>query len=69
MIEFHEKLGALLLDEIAPAPIMHRKTGDIIVKEGEAITQEMLETLESEKPEDLIIGETEVYNTLKNIHA
>jgi DNA-directed RNA polymerase subunit beta len=65
MIEFHEKLGALLLGEMAPAPIMHRKSGDIIVREGEAITQDMLETLESEKPEDLIIGEAEVYNTLK----
>jgi DNA-directed RNA polymerase subunit beta len=65
MIEFHEKLGALLLGETAPAPIMHRKTGDIIVREGEVITQDMLETLESEKPEDLIIGEAEVYNTLK----
>ncbi len=38
------------------APIMHRKTGDIIIKEGEAITQEMLETLESEKAEDLIMA-------------
>ncbi len=65
MIEFHEKLGALLLGEIAPAPIMHRKTGDLIIREGEAITQDMLEVLESEKPEDLIMGEAESYSTLK----
>ncbi len=45
-MECHEKLGALLLDETALAPIMHRKTGDIIVREGEVITQDMLETLE-----------------------
>ncbi len=67
MIEFHEKLGALLLGEIAPAPVMHRKSGDIIIREGEAITQEMLETIESEKPEDLIIGDAEIYSTLKDL--
>jgi DNA-directed RNA polymerase subunit beta len=67
MIEFHEKVGALLLGETAQAPIMHRKTGDIIVKEGDVITQDMLETLESEKPEDLIIGEAEAYSTLKTV--
>jgi DNA-directed RNA polymerase subunit beta len=65
MIEFHEKIGALLLGENAPASIMHRKSGDLIIKEGEAITQEMLETLEAEKPSDLIIGECELYRTLK----
>ena len=44
MIEFHEKLGRFFLGEKAPAPIMHRKTGDVIIREGEAITQEMLES-------------------------
>ena len=67
MIEFHEKLGALLLGEIAPGPVMHRKTGDIIIPAEEAITQDMLEILESEKPEDLIIGEEDVYHTLKSM--
>jgi DNA-directed RNA polymerase subunit beta len=65
MIEFHEKLGALLLGEIAPAPVMHRKTGDLIIREGDPITQEMLEILESEKPEDLIVGDAEIYANLK----
>ncbi len=67
LIEFHEKLGALLLGEVAPGPIMHRKTGDILVKEGETITQDMLETLESEKAEDLLMADQEVYNTLKTL--
>ncbi len=67
LIEFHEKLGALLLGEVAPGPIMHRKTGDVLVKEGEAITQDNLETLESEKAEDLLMSEHEVYATLKSI--
>ena len=54
MIEFHEKLGALLLNEKAPGPIMHRKTGESVIEEGELITQEMLEKLEKEKVEDLL---------------
>jgi DNA-directed RNA polymerase subunit beta len=67
LIEFHEKLGALLLGEVAPASIMHRKTGDLIIKEGDTITQEMLETLESEKAEDLIMSDIELYATLKTV--
>jgi DNA-directed RNA polymerase subunit beta len=67
MIEFHEKLGALLLGEAAPGAIMHRKTGDMIVKEGENITQEMLEVLEAEKAEDLLMADNELYNTLKTL--
>ncbi len=67
IIEFHEKLGALLLGELAPGPIMHRKTGDVLIKEGEAISQDMLEILESEKAEDLLMAENETYNMLKDI--
>jgi DNA-directed RNA polymerase subunit beta len=65
IIEFHEKLGALLLDAPAPGPIMHRKTGDIIISEGEIITQEMLELLENEKAEDLLMPESETYSIVK----
>ncbi len=65
LIEFHEKLGALLLGEVSPGPIMHRKTGEVLLKEGETITQDMIETLESEKAEDLLMSDHEVYNTLK----
>lgn len=67
LIEFHEKLGALLLGEMAPGPVMHRKTGDIIIKEGEPITQEMLETLETEKVEDLLMPEHEMFVALKSL--
>ena len=65
VMELHEKLGALLLGEKAPGPIMHRKSGDILIKEGDTITQDMLETLESEKAEDLLLSDHEVYATLK----
>ncbi len=66
-MEFHEKLGALLLNEKAPSSIMHRKTGEVIVKEGEVITQETIEALESEKAEDLLMSEKDVYVELKKI--
>jgi DNA-directed RNA polymerase subunit beta len=67
LLEFHEKLGALLLGEQAPGSIMHRKSGDILITEGEVITQEMLESLETEKIEDLLISEHDLYENLKGL--
>jgi DNA-directed RNA polymerase subunit beta len=66
-LELHEKLGALLLDDAAPASILHRKTGNILLKEGDEVTQELLETLEAENLEDLIIPSCEAYDTMKEI--
>lgn len=66
-MEFHEKLGALLLNEKAPAAIMHRKTGEIIMEDGQIITQEMIEVLENEKAEDLIMADKDIYVELKKI--
>ena len=34
-MEMHEKLGALLLNEKAPGTIVHRKTAEVIIEEGE----------------------------------
>jgi len=67
IMEFHEKLGALLLGEKAPGPVMHRKTGDVLIKEGDTMTQEVIELLETEKAEDLLMSEHEMFTTLKNI--
>lgn len=64
-LEFHEKLGALLLNEKAPAAIMHRKSGEVLVQEGQVITQETLELLENEKAEDLLMADKEIYSELK----
>ena len=44
------------------APIMHRKTGEVIIEEGEVITQEMIEMLETEKAEDLLMPDNEIYH-------
>ncbi len=66
-MEFHEKLGALLMNEKAPAAIMHRKSGEVLIEEGQVITQEMLEILENEKAEDLLMADKEIYVELKKI--
>lgn len=66
-MEFHEKLGALLLDDEAPAPIMHRKTAEVIIPQGTVFTQSMIESLEAEKAEDLLMEDNETYNELKRI--
>ena len=67
VIELHEKLGALLLDDPAPGNILHRKMGDIIVKEGDEITQDTLELIEQEDMENLIIESNEAFDTMKEI--
>jgi len=66
-IELHEQLGALLLGEPAPAAILHRKSADVLVKNKEVFTQDILEVLEGEKPEDLIMPDNEVYERLRQI--
>ena len=67
-LEFHEKMGALLLNEKAPAHIMHRKSGTILVEEGQVMTQDTLELLENEKAEDLLMAsDKEIYQELKRI--
>mgnify|MGYP002082972809 CR=1 FL=1 len=67
IMQFHEKLGALLLGEEAPESIMHRITGEIIIKKGDKINQEMLELLESESSEHLIFPLNDTYEALKVI--
>jgi DNA-directed RNA polymerase subunit beta len=66
-MEFHEKLGALLLNEKVPSPIMHRKTGEVLIEEGSIITQELIEELENEKAEDLLMADKDIYVELKKI--
>jgi DNA-directed RNA polymerase subunit beta len=66
-MEFHEKLGAFLLNEQSPAPIMHRKTGEIIIDKDQTITQDLLEKIENEKLEDLIMEDNDIFNEIKKI--
>lgn len=63
--EAYERIGALLLNEVAPATIIHRKTAEVVIEEGAAITQELIEGLQKGKIEDLIIPENDLYVVLK----
>ena len=63
----HERIGALLLNEKAPGAIVHRRTAEVIVEEGETFSQELIEAVESESVEDLLMQESEVYRTLRKL--
>lgn len=65
--ERRDRLGALLLNEKAPGPIIHRKTSEIIIQDQEIITQERIAVLEEESVENLIMTDNEVYRLLKAI--
>lgn len=55
-VEHREKLGALLLNEKAPAAIIHRRSADILVQEGAIFDQETIELLERESLVDLLMA-------------
>lgn len=62
-----ERMGALLLNEKAPSPIVHRRTAEMIVADAELITQDRIEALEKEQAEDLIMEHNELYDALKDV--
>lgn len=64
-VDRRERLGALLLNELAPATIVHRKTAEMIIEQGSLITQELIEVLEKENIEDLLMPDIELYQVLK----
>jgi DNA-directed RNA polymerase subunit beta len=66
-VEMHEKLGALLIDEKAPEPIMQKKTGEVIIRSGQVFTQDLLESIETVPLQDLIIPYSDLYETMKII--
>ncbi len=66
-MEHREKLGALLLNEKAPAAIIHRRSADILVQEGAVFDQETIELLERESLVDLLMAPCDVYDVLKDI--
>ncbi|MCP5469258.1 MAG: DNA-directed RNA polymerase subunit beta [Chlamydiales bacterium] len=66
-MEKHEKLGALLLNDKAAAPIIHRRTAEELVPKGALFTQELIEVLENEDPIDLIMEHNDNYDLLRTI--
>ncbi|MFN0065157.1 MAG: DNA-directed RNA polymerase subunit beta [Chlamydiales bacterium] len=66
-MEKHEKLGALLLNDKATAPIIHRRTAEELVPQGVVFTEEIIEKLAGEDPIDLIMEHNDSYHLLRNI--
>lgn len=66
-MERHERIGALLLDELAPGIIVQRKTSEVIIPEDTPVTQDMIESIELQNASDLIMPENEVYAALRKI--
>ncbi|MEC7838418.1 MAG: DNA-directed RNA polymerase subunit beta [Chlamydiota bacterium] len=66
-LERRERLGALLLNEPAPATIVHRKTAEVVLEEGEIFSYEIIEALEQEQIEDLLMPAIDIYDTLKQL--
>ena len=66
-VKKHERVGALLHNEIAPGNIVHRRTAEIIIEEGGLITQDFIEALEKEHVADLLIPENEIYEMVKQV--
>lgn len=65
--ERRERLGALLLNELSPGTIVHRKTAEVVIEEGALISQDLIEMIEKENIEDLLMPENELFQTLKQI--
>lgn len=67
LLQRHEKLGALLLNEKAETPIVHRRTAEVLVEQGALFTEEVIEDLEQEKAHDLIMGSAEILRNLREM--
>jgi len=65
--EKYEKLGVLLLGEMAQGSIVHRKKADVIIQEGELFTEEVLDVIDGELVEDLLMPTGEIFDVLKQI--
>ncbi|MDP1880631.1 MAG: DNA-directed RNA polymerase subunit beta [Parachlamydiaceae bacterium] len=65
--EKHEKVGALLLNEIAPGNIIHRRTAEILIEEGSHISQDLIEAIERENVADLLMHDNEIYQLLRQV--
>ncbi|MEX1012513.1 MAG: DNA-directed RNA polymerase subunit beta [Waddliaceae bacterium] len=62
-----EKVGALLLNEVASGSIVHRVTADVIVEDGTVFTQDHLEELEEESVDNLLMPNNPTYQILREL--
>ena len=66
-IERRDRIGALLLNEIAPSSVVQRRTAEILIDEGSLITPEVITALEKEVLDDLILPSDELWKELRTI--
>ncbi len=66
-VERRDKIGALLLNEISPSSVVHRKSAEILVEEGSPITSEVIAALEKEALSDLILPTDAIWKEFKAI--
>ncbi len=64
-MERHERLAALLLDDKAPGTVVHRRSAEVLVEEGDVFTQDLIEKIEAEKAEDLLTPNNDIFSTMK----
>lgn len=65
--ERHERIGAILLNEKAPGAIVHRRTAEVLIEDGEVISQDLIQELEKEQAQDLLMPANDLYDTLKKL--
>jgi DNA-directed RNA polymerase subunit beta len=66
-IERRDRIGALLLNEIAPSSVVHRRTAEVLIDEAVVIEPEMIGSLEKEALCDLLLPNDDLWNELRTI--
>lgn len=66
-MERRERLLALLLNDRAPGTIVHRKTADVLVEEGTAMSEALIDQIEEEQVDNLLMPENEIFDTLRKV--
>jgi DNA-directed RNA polymerase subunit beta len=66
-LKVYERLGALVIGEKSPGAIVHRKTGDALVREGQEMTQDLVDILGTENIDDLIFTQNDLFDAMKEI--
>jgi len=66
-VDKRDRIGALLLQEVAPSSVVHRKTAEILIDEGTTIAQAEIALLEKESLDNLILPKDPIWQELKGI--
>lgn len=66
-MERHDRLGALLLNELAPSAVIQKKTAEVLVEEGAHLTEEVINLLEKEALDDLIMEKDSLWEEFRKI--